>query len=407
MNAPEQTVSFDFSPRHSMRVTTPVPDMGSGPISARSVTDPAYYGLERERIFKRAWLEVGRVEEIPNAGDYFTRELAVLGTNAIVIRGKDGEVRAFHNMCTHRGMALGTKACGNKRAFACEFHGWVFGLDGQLLDVPASASFPDLDRSKMGLRPLGCDVWNGFIFIHWESTPKVGLKDFLGQLADDMDGFPFDQCSHIAHYSAKVKANWKVCIDAFQEAYHATYLHRHAIPGAGDIELALPTSARFYGPHRSISCWLKTDLVPTPAEAVAYQHCAAAFSKAPELALEGINPDGDESWWFDINVFYPNFFCDLGGGWYFTYNFWPTSVNETVWNMNIYQLDAATAGERIVQEFTRVVLRDTVYEDMSTVEFSQKAFDSGVITEQTLGETEIAVRHQYWVTEQLLNGRDV
>ena len=403
MNAPQKPLSFPWSTRHSMAYGTPVPDMGTGPISTESVVSPEYFEREKEKVFKRAWLEVGRVDEIPNAGDYFTREIKVLGTNVIVIRGKGGVVRAFHNMCTHRGMALGTEGCGSKRAFACEFHGWVFGLDGQLLDVPAADTFPDLDKSKMALKGLACDTWNGFIFVHWNPNPEQGLREFLGQMANDMEGFPFEQCSHIAHYSATVKANWKVCIDAFQEAYHATFLHRHAIPGAGDIELALPTSVRFYDAHRSVSVWLKTDLEPTASEVIAYQHCDVGFVKAAEREIQGVNPDNDESWWFDINVFYPNFFCDLAGGWYFTYNFWPNAVNETTWNMNIYQLDASTAGERIVQEFTRIVLRDTVYEDMSTMELSQKAFDSGIIKEQYLGATEIAVRHQYAVTEEWLN----
>ena len=408
MNAPEKkSLSYAFSPSHDMTLGTDVPDMGSGPISTEAVTSPEYYEQEREKIFKRSWLEVGRTEEIPNEGDYFTRELKVLGTNVIVVRGRDGQVRAFHNMCTHRGMALGTEACGNERTLVCEFNGWAFGLDGKLQHVPAIESFPNIDKSKLGLKALACDSWNGFIFIHWQPEPEQSLIDFLGPLAADMDGFPFDRCKHIAHYSSTVKANWKVCIDAFQEAYHATYLHRNAIPGAGDIELALPSSVRFYGPHRSVSCWFKPDLVPTASEAISYKYGPVGFSKPADDDVDisdnaGLNPSNDESWWFDINVFNPNFFCDLGGGWYFTYNFWPNAVNETVWNMNIYQLEAQTAGERIVQEYTRVVLRDTVYDDMSTMELSQKAFDSGIIKEQFLGDMEIAVRHQYWINDRLV-----
>ena len=406
MNAPQPPVRFPFSPRHAMKFGTPVPDMGSGPIPAESVTSAAYFEREREQVFKQAWLQVGRVEEIPNPGDYFTRELHVFKSNIVVVRGKDGAVRAFHNMCTHRGMALATEPCGNTRGFTCEFHGWGFGLDGSLQAVPAIESFGDgFDKSKLGLKALACDTWNGFIFVHWNPQPAQSLAEFMGPLARDMNGFAFDQCQHIAHYTARVKANWKLCIDAFQEAYHATYLHRHAIPGAGDLELALPTSVRFYGPHRSVSCWLKTDIQPTPAEAIAYKHGSFGFVKADEGDTRGLNPSGDESWWFDINVFFPNFFCDLGRGWYFTYNFWPVSENDTIWNMNIYQVQADTAGDRLAQEFTRIVLRDTVYEDMSTMEFSQKAFDSGVITEQTIGDTEIAMRHQYWVADEWVNGR--
>lgn len=398
MTAPE--IGYAFSPGHAMKLATAVPDMGQGPLGTESVTSPEYFERERERIFRRAWLEVGRVEEIPNPGDYFTRELAVLRTNVVVVRGRDGTVRAFHNFCTHRGMALATAACGHTRTFACEFHGWAFGLDGRLQHVPCREAFDTLDTERLGLRALGCEVWNGFIFVHADAHPAQNLRDYLGALADDLDGYPFAACEHIAHYTATVKANWKVCIDAFQEAYHATYLHRRAIPGAGDLELALPTSIRFHGPHRSLSCWLKTDIQPTAAEAVALKFCDVGFVKAQVEQAPGMNPSRDASVWFDINVVFPNFFCDVARGWYFTYNFWPLSVNETVWNMNIYQLPARTAGERIVQEFTRIVLRDTVYEDMSTMEFSQKAFDSGVITHQQLSGLEIAMRHQYHVVDE-------
>ncbi|RLA17679.1 MAG: hypothetical protein DRQ60_01375 [Gammaproteobacteria bacterium] len=404
MNRPDKTASYAFSPQHDMKFATDVPEMGNGPIPHESITSEAYFEQEREKIFKRTWLQVGRVEEIPESGDYFTRELPTFDQNIVVVRGKDGVVRAFHNVCTHRGMALVTKSCASTRTFTCEFHGWSFGLDGQLQHVPAKESFPNLEKDKPGLnmRSLGCDTWNGFIFIHMNPEPEQPLREFLGGLADDMDGFPFDKCQHIAHYTSRVKANWKLCIDAFQEAYHAAYLHRHAIPGAENGGFALPTSVRFYEGHRSVSVWLIDNLQPTPAETIAYAHSAHGFTKVSETKMEGINPSDDERWWFDVNVFFPNFFCDLGGGWYFTYNFWPVSHNDTIWNMNIYQMEAATASEKVVQEFTRIALRDTVYEDMSTMEFSQKAFESGVLSEQYIGDTEIAVRHQYWVVDEIL-----
>lgn len=403
MNAPQSPVRFPFSPRHAMKFGTPVPDMGTGPIPAESVTSAEYFEREREQIFKQAWLEVGRVEEIPNPGDYFTREMHVFKSNIVVVRGKDGVIRAFHNMCTHRGMALATEACGNARGFTCEFHGWGFGLDGSLQAVPAIEEFPGLDKGKLGLKALACDTWNGFIFVHWSPKPEQSLAEFMGQLAKDMDGFPFDQCQHIAHYTARVNANWKLCIDAFQEAYHATYLHRHAIPGAGDIELALPTSVRFYGPHRSVSCWLKTDIQPTPAEAIAYKYGHFGFVKADEGESRGLNPSGDDSWWFDINVFFPNFFIDVGPGWYFTYNFWPVAVDESTWEMNIYQLDAKTAGQKFAQEHTKVLLRDILYEDLSTLEFAQKAMASGVLKHLPISEMEIAVRHQLHTVQEWVN----
>ncbi|MCG2633453.1 MAG: Rieske (2Fe-2S) protein, partial [Gammaproteobacteria bacterium] len=212
MNKP-QNVSFPFSPGHNMKLGSGAPE-GTDPISAEAVTSPEIFEQEKEKIFKRAWLEVARVDEILEVGDYITREMAVLNTNIMIVRGKDNVIRAFHNMCPHRGMALATEPCGSAKGFACEFHGWAFGLDGVLNYVPAEESFTNLDKSKLGLRPLACDSWNGFIFVHWETEPEQGLKAFLGGMGEQIDGFPFDQCTKIAHYSATVKANWKVCVDA-------------------------------------------------------------------------------------------------------------------------------------------------------------------------------------------------
>jgi hypothetical protein len=116
----------------------------------------------------------------------------------------------------------------------------------------------------------------------------------------------------------------------------------------------------------------------------------------------GINPNGDDNWWFDINVFFPNFFCDTGPGWYFTYNFWPISENRTRWTMDIYQLKAEHAGGLLAQEHTKILLRDAVLEDFSTLEATQQMMESGALDHITISELEIALRHQMHVINQWL-----
>jgi len=168
----------------------------------------------------------------PNPGDYVVREIEVLKTSVLLVRGKDGQVRGFHNVCTHRGMAVAICDKGNAQGFLCNFHGWTFDIDGRLKGVPGEEYFTDLNRADYGLRPVATDVWNGFIFVHWEPQPKVGLREFLGGLATQLDDYPFARFNHIARYSARVKANWKTFIDAFHEAYHVMMVHRHTVPDA-------------------------------------------------------------------------------------------------------------------------------------------------------------------------------
>jgi phenylpropionate dioxygenase-like ring-hydroxylating dioxygenase large terminal subunit len=114
--------------------TEAYPELGTGPVSFDDSISPAFYALEREAIFKRCWLNVGRVEQVPKVGSYFTKELAVANTSIIVVRGQDQKIRAFHNICRHRGNKLvwtdypDREDRGTCRQFACKYHGWRYGL---------------------------------------------------------------------------------------------------------------------------------------------------------------------------------------------------------------------------------------------------------------------------------------
>ena len=387
------------------QITTATPDMGTGPLPVGPYISAEFFEREREKVFRRAWLEVAREEELPNPGDYLVREIEVLRTSVLLVRGRDGVVRGFHNVCTHRGMAVSICDKGNAQGFICNFHGWTFDLDGRLKGVPGEQYFADLDRADYGLRPVATDVWNGFIFVHWDPQPPVGLREFLGGMGTQLDDYPFQRFNHIARYSARVKANWKTFIDAFHEAYHVMRVHRHTVPDAcagQENPYGLLSSARIYGPHHSGSVWVNPGHTPTPSETLAWKY-GMSFAPGDMVDLPGLNPDKSPNWWFDINVLFPNFFIDVGPGWYFTYNFWPVSVDESTWEMNIYQLDAESAGQKFAQEHTKVLLRDILYEDLSTLEFAQKAMASGVLRHLPISEMEIAVRHQLHTVQEWVN----
>ena len=105
------------------------PELGTGPVPIAPYTSPEYYEREQALIFRKVWLNVARVEQIPRPGDYLVKELEVCNTSILIVRGKDGIIRAFHNMCTHRGNKLAPDASGNCAGlFTCKFHGWAFGL---------------------------------------------------------------------------------------------------------------------------------------------------------------------------------------------------------------------------------------------------------------------------------------
>ena len=243
--------------------TAHYPELGTGPVSYEDSISPEFYELEREAIFKRAWLNVGRVEQLPRNGSYFTKELAVASTSLIVVRGMDGEIRAFHNICRHRGNKLvwtddpSAETNGSCRQFVCKYHGWTYGLDGSCSFVQQEGEFFDLDKSDYGLVPVHCDVWSGFIFVTFEREPRQTLAEFLGPMVCALEGYPFHLQTERFYYRSEVSANWKLFMDAFQEFYHAPVLHGKQSPiGARPEVQAAGFEGLHYqidGPHRMVT----------------------------------------------------------------------------------------------------------------------------------------------------------
>src|SRR5262245_2772004 len=148
--------------------------LDTGPVSYADSISPEQFELERDAIFRRTWLNVGRVEQLPRRGSYFTKELHAARTSAIVARAGEGDdgIRAFHNMCRHRGNKLvwndypGEETGGMCRQFTCKYHGWRYDLEGSLTFVQQEDEFFDLDKADFGLVPVEIDVWAGFIFVN-------------------------------------------------------------------------------------------------------------------------------------------------------------------------------------------------------------------------------------------------
>src|SRR3982750_1178582 len=213
------------------------PQLGTGPVSYEDSISPEYYERERSAIFARSWLNVGRVEQLPRVGSYFTREIDAARTSVIIVRSRDG-VRAFHNICRHRGNKLvwqdypGEETSGTCRQFTCKYHGWRYGLDGGLNFVQQEGEFFDLDKANLGLIPVHCEVWSGFIFINLAKEPDQSLAEFLGPMITALDGYPFDTMTERYVFQADNNSNWKLFADAFQEYYHVPALHPQQVPSA-------------------------------------------------------------------------------------------------------------------------------------------------------------------------------
>ena len=149
------------------------PELGTAPVSYEDSISPEFYERERKAVFKRAWLNVGRVEQLPRVGSYFTKELAVVNASVIVVKGKDGDGPGVpQHLSPPRQQARVERLPRARRPqaicrqFACKYHGWRYDLEGALTFVQQESEFFDLDKDDYGLAPVHCEVWAGFIFVN-------------------------------------------------------------------------------------------------------------------------------------------------------------------------------------------------------------------------------------------------
>ncbi len=240
------------------------PELGTGPVSYEDSISPEHYELERAAIFRRTWLNVGRVEQLPKVGSYFTKELDAAGTSVVVVRSAD-RINAFHNICRHRGNKLvwmdypQEETSGTCRNFTCKYHGWRYGIEGELNFVQQEEEFFGLDKADYGLKDVAVDTWEGFIWINLDPEHAPPLREYLGELGAGLEGYPFGEMTQVYKYRADVGSNWKLFIDAFAEFYHAPVLHQRQAVSAEANKLAeVGFEALAYeldGPHGMVSSW--------------------------------------------------------------------------------------------------------------------------------------------------------
>lgn len=382
------------------------PELGTGPVPTEPYVSQSYFEQEREKVFSQSWLLACHESEIPKPGDFVVKDAAIFRASIIIVRGRDGVVRAFHNVCRHRGNKLVcASGQGHAEAFFCKFHGWTFALDGRLRGVPEQDRFPGFDKSGHMLKPFSMQMWKGFVFLHPQVSPRQSLREYLGTLANPLEAFPFERMRLMASYSGTLRSNWKVAINAFQEAYHVPTVHAVS---ARTLFVSRLCDFRFHGPHRAMTLPLSPDFKPKPVEILSSRFTTGmsqdAVGRNGTVGFPGTNPRGTPNFSFDINIVFPSSFIDVGEGYYFTYEFWPVRVDEVHFVMKLYTLPARKWSQRIGQELSRIFLREGISEDLSTLESTQQGLSSGALPDMVLSDQEIAIRHQYQVIEDMLRG---
>ncbi|MHB8487192.1 MAG: aromatic ring-hydroxylating oxygenase subunit alpha [Candidatus Acidiferrales bacterium] len=180
--------------------------------------------LENDAVFGRNWQAVGRTDQVAEAGQFFTAEVA--GERIVVVRGADQTLRAFYNVCRHHAAAVVTEAEGRASNFRCPYHGWTYGTDGTLKGTPDFDGVCNFDRSKNSLVPVRVATWEKFVFINLDAQ-SGSLDDFLGRLMERVAPLHFETLHFFERRSYELNCNWKVYVDNFLDGgYHVPYLHK-------------------------------------------------------------------------------------------------------------------------------------------------------------------------------------
>jgi choline monooxygenase len=180
--------------------------------------------LERERVFGRNWIAVGRVDQVAAPGSFFTVELA--GEPLVVVRGEDCELRAFYNVCRHHAAAVATAPSGLVQHLRCPYHGWTYGLDGTLKGAPEFAGVCNFDRARNGLVSVRAATWEQFVFVTLdEKTPS--LETFLRDLPANVAPLALNSIRFFERRTYTLACNWKVYVDNYLDGgYHVPHLHK-------------------------------------------------------------------------------------------------------------------------------------------------------------------------------------
>ena len=383
-------------------------DMGLGHdrVPVEYYTSADYFRREQDMIFRRAWLMVGRVDEVPEPGDYIVRDLPTLKASVVITRGKDGKVRAFHNACSHRGVALVCQERGNAMTFRCPYHAWVYRIDGSLSAIPAEQDFPHVDKATSGLAPIHLDTWAGFIFLNFAQEPEATLPQFLAGLDQMLEGAPFEQFPFCIRVTDEIDCNWKNLVNAFNEGYHVAILHNKTLRPAVvpkenphlhylDVKHFGPHSAGTvqrnfdYNPQAPALTWVYAQMLPTSApDIAAIEEGRAGFYEHPGINRLKIPNGGTET----ITIF-PNISIQPLANGYLFYQFWPISEGRMRTEVRIYSRHAPrTLREEYAMASTLAATRDVVVEDMAMSRLQQIGFESGGKTHQQFGQNEPLLR---------------
>jgi len=346
------------------------------------------FELECETLFKTHWQFVCHVNEAADIGAYVTFDVA--GDRALVIRGHDGILRAFHNLCRHRGSRIVPDARGVcNKAMVCPYHGWAYNLDGGLRGIANRDTFPPMQAEKWGLKPLEMEIWNGLVFIRFQAGPQPAVSEILARFVDEIA--PYDLANMVPTDSNSMDdllpVNWKSVRDVDNEGYHVRQAHPglHQLYGNGYFDEPYAN-----GTSRSVGTFNQ-----------AYGH-RWSVRKYREILPEADNlPREQQRQWIYFGMF-PNFVLGLYPDSVIYYQEVPQSAEQTVQRGMCYRRRNESREMKAARYLSGRIDRDTADEDQMLMVWSCEATKSSAYDGVIFSDLEYGVKTYHDHLRQLL-----
>lgn len=333
--------------------------------------------VEKDALFRKCWQLACHVSDVPRAGDYLCFD--IVGERALIVRGKDGVVRAFHNVCRHRGSRVVAEAQGQCRsALVCPFHGWSYNLDGTLRSVPQRRTLPDLDPVKHGLVPLDHEIWNGFVFVRFLASDQPPVARLLADFEAEVAPYrPADALPLGGFATDELKVNWKAVRDVDNEGYHVAMAHPalHDLYGRGYEDQR----------HRSGMARAFAAFNPGPGRLWSVRNYKKLLPEAHHL------PESHRRAWWYMGLF-PNTVFMLYPDCIGFYQEFPLAVDRTVQRIAYYGLPDDRRETRLARYLSHRIDRSTGEEDKQLISWSWEAMQSSAFAGCILSDLEAGVR---------------
>jgi choline monooxygenase len=307
--------------------------------------DPRIAQLEALTVFTNSWQVVGRVDQVTKPGQFVTA--TVSGEPVVAVRGTDGQLRAFYNVCRHHAAKVVTESCGLASILHCPYHGWNYGLDGSLKGMPEFDGVKNFDRQDNGLVPVKVDTWEAFVFVSLDPKAEP-LRSFLGGLVKRCEPLGLAKLHYFDSRSYDIACNWKVFVDNYLDGgYHVPHLHKGLNSVLDYKQYSIENEDRY--------CLQSSPMV-----------------SSEEDAATGATRKGDRAWYFWQ---YPNFMINCYAGYMDTNLVIPLDVDHCRVVFDFYFSDVSDERREYNQQ--SIAVGDRVQsEDLGICEDVQRGLKS-------------------------------